>query len=286
MAKTSERRCAFCERKKDSAEHVFADWLCGIIPRTEETTKHVTTIVTASQFDARPGALHRSGSPSAQTIRCVCEGCNNGWMSQLQSAAKPAILRLLDGNWASPTDAERLNLANWAAMFVMVVEHADVRTMVVPRVAREAFAKNLTPPPYWTVYCAPYTGTRWNGCFWHRSGWSSTGSQAFQFTMYATAGLIWFVFAAFGSQSPLHEARARSAIRMTRVWPPDVEWRARSDIDELEAYATFQTTSSALGADLEDPHLILQAWGEEAARRPSRAERKAAAKRPDRGGET
>ena len=55
-------------------------------------------------------------------VRCVCSGCNNGWMSRLESLAKPVIEPLLDDAPHVLTADHQQTLAVWAIKSTMVYE--------------------------------------------------------------------------------------------------------------------------------------------------------------------
>jgi hypothetical protein len=58
-------------------------------------------------------------------VRAPCAPCNNGWMSQLESEAKPIIEALLDGYLKSVDYPSQLILAAWAVKTAMVLEGFD-----------------------------------------------------------------------------------------------------------------------------------------------------------------
>ena len=70
-------------------EHVLPDWLTEIGLDPEPSIHHA-------------GPLNRlprqwSAKPFKTTVKMVCASCNNGWLSQLESAVKPVIAPLIRG---------------------------------------------------------------------------------------------------------------------------------------------------------------------------------------------
>jgi hypothetical protein len=107
------RTCIFCGGPANSREDVWPLWMTKhfIAPGTMESQRGPDLQVRTRPVD-RPELV----------VRRVCEDCNNGWMSRLQSRAKPIIERL----WQEPNvtlpleDCHSLSL--WAVMTVMVMQ--------------------------------------------------------------------------------------------------------------------------------------------------------------------
>ena len=98
------------------------------------------------------------GSVNTIKIKAVCTskprstnslgetGCNNGWMSELDTAVKPILTPLvLDQQTILGKDRQRV-LATWIAMKVMVAEHSDPQRVVSTSEDRTFLMKNLSPP--------------------------------------------------------------------------------------------------------------------------------------------
>lgn len=84
----------------------------------------------------------------SQRLRVVCEPCNNGWMSRLQSQTKPILLRLLNDNW-SLTVSEQNTLAAWATMFSMVYQQVDPDTPMFALGERKHLLETSAPLLGW-----------------------------------------------------------------------------------------------------------------------------------------
>jgi hypothetical protein len=82
------RKCAFCPSTKLTQEHVWGDWVNGILPPTRFTT-------------IRKTSFEDEGTPwktigLQQTAGVACRACNNGWMSDLETnEAKPAMADMI-----------------------------------------------------------------------------------------------------------------------------------------------------------------------------------------------
>ena len=84
------KKCIFCnEEKKMSKEHVFPQWLLkelGIVSK-EILMKHLYTNIELSE---------RKHLYNSFVNGCVCEECNNGWMSSMEAELQPHIINLMN----------------------------------------------------------------------------------------------------------------------------------------------------------------------------------------------
>lgn len=118
------RTCAFCgEEGKLTSEHIFGDWLT-----------HVGINMVPSRHGAGP--INRSARdlgvslPFTRKVRDVCAGCNNGWMSNLETAAARVLTPLVLGNLGSISDEDTGAIAAWVqktALVGMFVSSEDER---------------------------------------------------------------------------------------------------------------------------------------------------------------
>lgn len=113
--------------------------------------------------------MDRRGPPATQKIRRVCASCNNGWMSNLQRAAKPILVPLIEGNWHLLAEASCEILAAWVAMTTAVLEFADETTIAVTAEDRRYLRRETRLPPRWAVWVGRYEGQKHHHSFWHRA---------------------------------------------------------------------------------------------------------------------
>jgi hypothetical protein len=156
-------RCIFCGGFGLSKEHIFAEWIQQLIPPRFTRTRHHATLGNL----AFKGKLDRPGDPLSRRLRVVCKPCNEGWMSRLQSQAKPVVSSLIKGEWTTLNDVQQKLVASWMAMTTMVLEFADIATIAIPTVERERFYVVKEPAPEWYIWIAPYEGEAGSGAFWH-----------------------------------------------------------------------------------------------------------------------
>ena len=96
------RICAFCGGGQVTAEHVWPDWLVRLFPstsiRVERSGGH---------------ALSYTQKSIKLTVRAVCEGCNSGWMSDIENLAKPVLLPMIHGRPVRLGGPEQRAVAIW-----------------------------------------------------------------------------------------------------------------------------------------------------------------------------
>src|ERR1041385_7393098 len=74
---------------------------------------------------AERGGSQLSDWPIAEprlVVKWLCRACNNGWMSRLESQAKPIIESILDGKTTTISASAQSILALWAVKTAMVLE--------------------------------------------------------------------------------------------------------------------------------------------------------------------
>lgn len=86
----TRRKCVFCGNTNLSNEHIFAQWLLkelGIMDNTVRMTH-------SSSFGME---LSNRQHPFSKLVNgLVCEKCNNGWMSELESSCQSHIINLMN----------------------------------------------------------------------------------------------------------------------------------------------------------------------------------------------
>src|SRR5689334_18116997 len=107
------RLCIFCGQSGCSLEHAFPDWLLKNVQRGRPIAFH----------GALPERnIQLAGPNAAVRVRAVCKTCNNGWMSNLEKAAKPSLAAMLNDISIGLDHAEQTLVATWAMKTAMVFE--------------------------------------------------------------------------------------------------------------------------------------------------------------------
>lgn len=130
-----QRRCWFCDtpltggRHGNTArEHVIPLWL-------QEGLGLYLLEITPTWHSAPLGELLNQRKQTWGTLKAgrVCSTCNNGWMSDLETSARPILLALVRGERtvASLSSAESTVVARWAAKTIFTLS-ASVQEQRVP----------------------------------------------------------------------------------------------------------------------------------------------------------
>ena len=132
------RQCAFCGSSSGlTREHVLPDWL------------------TAIGLDPEP-SIHQSGplnrlphqwsaKPFTTTVRMVCAKCNNGWLSELEGAAKPIIAPLIRGEARCLPYEDQALIAAWTCKTALV-------SLLMSSDEARAGGYGVPPPEYTALY--------------------------------------------------------------------------------------------------------------------------------------
>lgn len=130
------KRCVFCGAAAGNAEHVFPDWL------SKEFGYRDSTVV----MEREGGATHTWQSKIFQhKVKSVCQGCNNGWMSEIENKVKPYLGAMAKGT-KIPTELDsekQRDLALWAQKTFLVVQsmYPDATRNATQRMFRELFER-------------------------------------------------------------------------------------------------------------------------------------------------
>jgi hypothetical protein len=151
--------CAFCSSKVDSAEHLWSEWMTEIFQEACEHTRIEGIVRIGRRRQRHP--LQRVSLTSA----VVCQGCNNGWMSRLESPMKSCLQTLLSGidslALLRPLPLEPVR--QWLYLKALVMDYSSPDP-VVSDVQRRSFAASQAVPHDVTIWVCRYDG---DPCEWH-----------------------------------------------------------------------------------------------------------------------
>jgi hypothetical protein len=172
-------KCVFCGETGVTKSHIWPDWLDAYLPpRAENYLQTVGEVNTFLPTMRRPAIERRvgRGDARAKKPRNVCRSCNGGWMSQIESNAKEALIPLLQGlPFANDAAAHRFMLNAWGqraiasllCLITMRVEYTHMATQAATDQDRRWIRETLEPPPMWKVWIARYVGDA-PGAHWCR----------------------------------------------------------------------------------------------------------------------
>jgi hypothetical protein len=119
--------CVFCDQQPDkwSEEHAIPQWLLDQMEITaQDQTFHSGGQVTKQRIFATRRLVEGR----------VCALCNNGWMSELENAAKPVLIPLIEQKraiWELTAD-EAIVIAKWAVKSAYVLANVSLASAPAP----------------------------------------------------------------------------------------------------------------------------------------------------------
>lgn len=142
------RECAFCPNVANTREHVWSDWINGLLPGRK-------------RFNIRNNKREIVKTWSAPELnwkrKVVCDSCNGGWMSRLENDhAKPSLSDLIIGKTGILIDQNRArSIALFAFKTAVIFDHlAKDQKPFFDRDTRHEFGRTLAIPPNVGVHVA------------------------------------------------------------------------------------------------------------------------------------
>jgi hypothetical protein len=151
------RTCVFCGAPADSQEHVWPNWAASLLA-DEGPLPHVYQVI----HEGRPDEERRySKDAYSVTVRVVCKRCNNGWMSDLESRAKPYLQAMLGGHGRDLHEGGLRTPATWALKTSMMVEQLyGPKRRVIPGEEHGHLFEHGEPSERVRVWMASYAGSQ------------------------------------------------------------------------------------------------------------------------------
>lgn len=236
---------------------IWAEWIQTYVSRAFSKRMHTASF---------SGTLHAeriwNGDMLTDTIPCVCERCNSGWMSRLQTRAKPHIVPFLQATWPTLDRWASRSLAAWITMFTMVYEFRAPRTAAIPSKQRDTFRRTRDPIDGWEIRIAKINPNRWRGRITHVAGTlydlkhsPLNARPDHQITTGVIGNLLFhsYYFAPELDMSMPEIQEYGSALGLTRIWPtaetpPHCPVRVLFDADaENVAYSLINVLAKVYG---------------------------------------
>jgi hypothetical protein len=158
------RCCIFCGKSPTSSEHIVPAWAGEILTRTQPPPSRPDRIVVGrhkrwsegNNPDVQQEWLNKEG-PSF-TVKCVCDGCNNGWMSDIEGSAKPILTPMIEDQATTLSNADQESIAKWLGLKAICAQYS-LPSPGADSVWATALAVDRRPPTGWQMRVGHYTGT-------------------------------------------------------------------------------------------------------------------------------
>lgn len=242
----SKRACIFCSASTDlTREHLLPDWLQDVLPN-EDLVVHYRVLGRGNG-----DRVEWTARPFRQRVRFVCRSCNNGWMSRLEAAVKPAMIPMLNHRACVVDRRTQALLATWALKTCLVFQATQTDAPIAPRSHYEYLARHSTPPAQVSVWLTSHYRARFdeiNSVYLQRplgmvpSDVRLRQDEDVGYLSFLAVGWIGFVVVGhvYASDSHVSYDGQFGADALLQLWPPAsefVEWppRAMMDQDLVEA---------------------------------------------------
>jgi len=149
--------CIFCNARQDSNEHVFPRWLRDLFPE-DEVGPAVARYIKGQPGEA-PYKTIDTGAIATIEAGIVCQGCNTGWMSNMERQTRPLIEPQALGQQATLSMADQVQLAAWAVKTCMTCEMTLGHENLFSPTDRAIVRAERRPLASVIVQVAAYTGT-------------------------------------------------------------------------------------------------------------------------------
>jgi len=163
--------CVFCGDRPTSREHLLPKYMREWLHRTFGATAGMLhTIRTGPMPELQIPAAQlqkRKGPEQGETLKVLCEPCNNVWSNNIQEAARPAFDKIVRSALDVTTSEEREAFARWLALHLMTFEFRDDNSRTASEQTRRAFRKHGVMPENMLVFYRFYDGVAFQAAAEH-----------------------------------------------------------------------------------------------------------------------
>lgn len=148
------KKCIFCGAQGNiSKEHFWPEWLAPHIPQAAESRRISGVLASEGKQPQQLLSLsERDGSVLTKKFRVVCKNCNNGWMSQTESAVKPTLIALINRSKLALSSEDAQLLALWVSVKAIVGEYSTENTALTILEDRRLVCTDNTIPEYFRIF--------------------------------------------------------------------------------------------------------------------------------------
>jgi hypothetical protein len=150
-----------------TGEHIWDRWLRRYIPPKMKMYKGRHRLIDHGVDDVV--VKNHKGDPAHRKAECVCEPCNNGWMSTITNEAKKVVIPLLTGEQHRLDSIKQRKLANWLALKVTTAEFIDRATVAISDEDRRYIYDHRMCPPHWRIWIGNLNRANWKADYIHET---------------------------------------------------------------------------------------------------------------------
>ena len=148
-------RCSFCSNTDLTKSHIWPEWAQKIIPTTSaqyEITRGLTKTFKPNAPGPEPRTLVKPGSVAQRRPRNTCKECNNGWMRDIEEAAKYEISKLMTGNPIVLSPLAQYRVATFLCLASIRIAVANRDSNPVPASDLHHLKTLRDVPPSWKIW--------------------------------------------------------------------------------------------------------------------------------------
>lgn len=140
------RPCIFCGKPADSKEDLFPRWI-------------LKRVVTRQPLYRRMGDAPPEITEDQEVrLPCVCQQCNNTWMSGMETTVKKFLGPMIEDFSLSLDRQNQQNLTEWAVKCAMCNDTVDFHPRFFTEAECYAFKQKRTIPERTIVFAARFNG--------------------------------------------------------------------------------------------------------------------------------
>lgn len=155
------RKCLFCDNPAKTREHVWPQWILERLRIKDQINRQV-------------GKEKDQLIPPELKIRAVCQNCNGGWMSALETANIPLIGNFLQDVALSLDGFQQYTISLWAMKMAMIGEflsRSHRQEFFFSQADREQLRVASNLPERTTIWLGRHSASNHIG-FWATDAWS------------------------------------------------------------------------------------------------------------------
>lgn len=157
----ARRVCVFCGiPRKMSEEHIISDWISqSVIKKTGKSSHHHNAKFDLPHIERLTKT--RQGDLANRRFKVVCEICNNGWMSKVETSAQPVLTKLILGEKHFINQGEQEKISTWATLKTMVLHATKSGASAINRKQYESFFSSPAPLQNSNIFIGSYSEDDW-----------------------------------------------------------------------------------------------------------------------------